>query len=786
MGNCSSTGRAVGVRLEVLTDLGELASDGAEQQAITTAAMQRASSGPRGKQFDLLGFRHKEPQGGEDPQFDARVTFEMAATRVVRKQVQKSGKPIIVSLQKTPMMLKKGTSPALVAQASAQLGTAEKLLCIGENSPVEKVVAAVNELGAPYAEAYYYIDELCSVDMVSAANIITARDAPADERSIAQQVKEDGIAAANRAALQSPARFSKPLDEADVLEKSESKAADVMKPAGKADRALAAKEEQAVRREEQATRRRTEYWAVEFRGAVSQCGEAVFVLDGFNENDVCHATRDLPWLFSLHMASKLGKKIIFAVAHSEYPALNELLLDPASRGLFMSAIRKISYQNVSARSGPEYAAIAGALGKLGEATFNKQTGEWEVDSTKIFQDLFTDFVIQQSGRVVAERLATIANAKKDEKEDIFDLLKMIITRSLEVGHSDAVEKEALVRTQELLAYAEKHFGEQDDLSIDASNMLANIHRRMGGIDQAISIYSDILKETKAKLLLGGGRRVERLAGAHMQMANTLRDKSLSERSGSRAPVDANLTLTHNTGTEASMATLVAALGHYEEALKVSLEGMGHDSLNTQYCRLSLANCLRALRDDCARQEQLTEARETVRRNAGSVALAAKLVELEASYKQGKEHQSRCEVFYRQAVVGLSAFKALDNVSISARLSHASVLMEIAASVDDPFDDTIEKEVLVLLTDLKAHCEDRYGKLEDKHECTIYVHAKLGELNMRLSTDAHVRSSGKHMVQEALKLFADIRLPSTHPRVLEVLNTSSSFVFFFVTTNEPMK
>ncbi|KAJ1624650.1 hypothetical protein T492DRAFT_264057 [Pavlovales sp. CCMP2436] len=207
MGNCSSTGRAVGVRLEVLTDLGELASDGAEQQAITTAAMQRASSGPRGKQFDLLGFRHKEPQGGEDPQFDARVTFEMAATRVVRKQ------------------------------ASAQLGTAEKLLCIGENSPVEKVVAAVNELGAPYAEAYYYIDELCSVDMVSAANIITARDAPADERSIAQQVKEDGIAAANRAALQSPARFSKPLDEADVLEKSESKAADVMKPAvaGKLD-----------------------------------------------------------------------------------------------------------------------------------------------------------------------------------------------------------------------------------------------------------------------------------------------------------------------------------------------------------------------------------------------------------------------------------------------------------------------------------------------------------------------------------------------------------------------
>jgi tetratricopeptide (TPR) repeat protein len=344
---------------------------------------------------------------------------------------------------------------------------------------------------------------------------------------------------------------------------------------------------------------------------------------------------------------------------------------------------------------------------------------------------------------------------------VFELLKMIITRSLETGeHSDAAVREALSRTTELLAYAEKHFGEQDDLSIDASNMLANIYRRMGDNDKAIRIYDDILKETKAKLLLGGSRRAERLAGAHMQMANTLRDKAGSERSKQQA--------TDGVATAAEAGTLRLALENYEDALKVSLEGLGHDSLNTQYCRLSLANCLRALRDDCSGVEALGEARDAARRK-GDAGAAAKLVEVEASYRQGKEHQSRCEVFYRQAVAGLSSFKALDNVSISARLSHASVLMEIAAGVDDPFDDTIESEARALLTELRAHCEDRYGKLEAKHECTIYVHAKLGELNMRFDKDAHVRSTGKHMVQEALRLFADIRLPSTHPRVVEARN-----------------
>ncbi|KAG8467768.1 hypothetical protein KFE25_006820 [Diacronema lutheri] len=794
-GPCGAHGtRFLGVRLEVLRDLEERASiDVGEQlDAIDHVSPRRPSKGARHASAAPTIFKTIRRISVSSPRTPAHkvdaetlksyVSMDLIATRVVRPRMQETRRPFVATLQNDPLWLKASIN-AMVRSTLAlhqPVGRANVLLVTSEDVKVGRVISAVAGLAELPPSPFFYLDELCSVDMRATvkSTTTTARAGTPGLRDPSASTRASPRASP-RAITGGARRFApepSPHEPADGERRPSGASQSRVEPAVRAQPSgeLGADTDGAAvgvpsreggaarRREARQLALRKEYWAREFPEVVASLSKAVFVVDDVGDVAVCDGVRDMQWLYALHVAYKaLGSQnVVFAVPDAERRALDALLLDTDARNSLFKAMRSISFARSRARSEQEDAALSAAIaGELGAAH-------------AAFADAFTTWALRECQRVIDEHAPRAAHKELGvaEVEALFELMRARIDLWA-LGHQNRPHDGGQARgavapwvtkcyeeTLQLHAFALNHFGPAHDKTLDAVNRLANVLRLLrdpASIARAIASYEKVIAHeealnnsvggvvadaaatmTRGLVARGVGARDERLAGAHMQLADTLRDLGEFER----------------------------AEPHYRAALKYSLEGLtpalGKEALNTQHCRVSLANCLRALRDGCATAADVDAARRARGGGAGAAA-DAKLAAVEVSHNRSVELLKEAERLYREAEALISRFyKALHAVSVSVKLNHACVLMEMALAADDKWD----KEARALLDELLAQCDDQYGSA---HECTLYVSAKVGELQVRFGRDIHTRTAGQKRMKLALAGFDALRLPADHPRVDEV-------------------
>lgn len=780
---CGVKDEQLGVRLEVLQDLSAKASQYVEAQLVEVGASRaRAAEPSPRKGGGMIGFRRSTKQSQEPERtYESMVTLEIIATRVVRPRMQETKRPFTASLYKDPALLKEKDKLVMPANVGQVVGRANVLLVIADNLKAEKALESLTAIKEIPHPAYFYLDELCSVDIKApvAHAAETFKAPPAGEAPTPTAGSRSSAAPKRTGSFSGQARKNSVAN--DLMSpgtRSEAGGPSAASGAGASvqQRSLASQK----RREARLLANRRDYWGRTFPDVVRSLSKAVFVVDNLSDITFCEGTRDMSWLYSLHVAQReLGPaRILFQMPSSERKELERMLLDSTERTNLFKAIRAVSFETSTARTESEAEALSAAiLPELEQAT-------------AAISSLLTRWMLEQSDALVKARLALIDKADKRQQRrelegeiaDVFELMRASLDLRVHYWQEQAEEpahakgdeagkgsgavaawlEDACERAVKVYEFAQLHFGKGDEKTVEGSHQLANMYRRRrdaASMQKAIDIYKDIiLFEDKLEasmqnkmgdmaetLTVGlytssGAMREQRLAGTHMQLANTLRDLGRHSE----------------------------AHPHYRAALKYSLEGtaegLGAESLNTQYCRMSLANCLRVLRDECANAEAVEKARRA-KANAVSAADKAAAVEAltkaEESYDKAVAMLKEAEKLYREAHSLIARhFKTLDNVTISAKLNHACILLEMALAPEDKW----EKEARAHLEELLMQCTDVYGP---NHECTIYVSAKLGELKMRFDRDPRERNSGRQRVQDALKAFERLKLPLDHPRVEEV-------------------
>lgn len=727
----------LGVSLEVLRDLTAAAAVTVKAQYEERAAASAGSRRPAlpAAKGGLFSRGAAPPKDEPQRSFESRVNFEMIATRVTRPAMQHKERPFVSLLQSDPMLLK--GPEARDGAARAQVGRANVLLVLAEIQMAERYVAALQAVEGLPTPTFFYNQELCSVDLMAA----TAHVAGSGEPPLSAP-KSAGRRGSNFASPR--AKPSKAPGSPGMLDLG---AADPGLSPGATD-AAALQQRRAARN----LASRHEFWAKAFPRAVAQLSKAVFVLDKLNELTLCEGARDMHWLYALHVAHReLGaERIAFVMPPGQKAALDSLLLQPDLRPQLFREVRAISLERSSARSPEEAEAIGAAMaGQLAEAS-------------RAFSLLFTAWMLQQCSDLVQSRLEQLdaAGGSSTEQQNLYELMSAAIDLRVMYLHmladqqpakgKGAARQEAAIaaplledacwRANRLFQYSLQRFGEADEHTIVACGKLANMlgsRPDKGSLLQAVDKYERVVRLSKHR---PGALNEERMAGTHMSLGNTLRDLGRHED----------------------------ALPHFREALRLSAEGggsLGRDSLNAQFCRVSLGNALRTLREGLH-----APSAEDVRRARKALAsappgkeqeAAAALAAAEASHERAASMLVEAEQLYREAHnCLLRHYKHLVHVALSAKLNHTCVLIEMATKADDKW----EREATAMADELHYTCTQLYGQ---HHEATAYASAKMGELKARFHRDPLERAAGRKRIQDALREFERLGLPPDHPRVKEV-------------------
>lgn len=662
MGNCSTSGGALGVRIEVLE---KLLTDA---DAAYEATMAKTAPVP---EYGLFSCTSRP----ETVDVKKSITMEMVATMAIRPRAREAERPYVVWLAGNLDTLE-------LPENERPIGGAQVLLMTGENSPADTVLALVHALKLP-ADTYFYLDEIASYDALAPQSQFLKGD-PMPPSPVTRRPSVLSSVSATPGTL------------CENMHRSSLSTLSLRSPA------MRKNERQQKTKERRHLAEREGYWANGFLAAVEQVDKAVFAIDGINDAVVCGAMRDLQWLFALYAAltSRRPTEVLLVMAKADKAAFKEIMLEKTSRSLFIRAVKKTSLEHARARTPLEEFAIRDAIG-IGAKT---------VAAEATLAARLLDWLVGEWTEMLDGMQLTIEHQHEPLKQEFFDSYKAFIGQLLELE----LDERALERATTLRNVCIMFFGIEHDNTLDADNILANMLRRFERIDEAIVIYTDIIARasgTLAMMSVASKSRFERLAGAHMQLANSLRDKN----------------------EHADAET------HYRAALETSANHMGKKALNTHYCQISLANNLRA----------------------------QSAADLPASFLQGLAQPStssatyallaQSEALYRAAAAGLQdTYSSLENVTFSARLNHACVLLEMSA-----FDRTFVDEAHALFHELHARSSALFGA---RHESTLYIEAKQGEL---LASYKGEFAKGKTMVRKALRaLSRELKLSDKHPRVLE--------------------